>query len=121
MQTNVELTYQMRNHLLRGRLRQFGRALHDAWQFKRQLGAKITTPALDRLYEGARENGAVGGKLLGAGGGGFFLFFAPPFRVLELTDYLTSAGLRVRPFRFEAEGLQSWSTRERKSEQDDNT
>ena len=121
VQTNVELTYRMRNLLLRGRLLEFGQALHEAWQFKRQMGAKITTPALDKVYDGARANGAVGGKLLGAGGGGFFIFFAPPFRTHELTDYLTSAGLAVRPFRFEPQGLRSWSTRERKSYQEDET
>lgn len=119
VQTNVELTYRMRNHLLRGHLQQFALALHEAWQFKRQLSAKITTPALDKIYDGARAHGAIGGKLLGAGGGGFFLFFAPPFRIHELKDYLTHAGLAVRPFRFEPDGLRSWSARERKGVQEE--
>ena len=112
LQSNVELTYRLRNHLLRGRLLQFGQALHEAWEFKRQFSSKISNQRLDKIYEEARAHGAVGGKLLGAGGGGFFLFYVTPFRKLELTSKLESAGLNVRPFRFEQEGLRAWSARE---------
>lgn len=114
-QANVELTYRMRNHLLRGRLAQFGRSLHEAWELKRQLGSKISNAHLDRIYEEARRNGAVGGKLLGAGGGGYFLFYVPPFRKYELIESVERAGLRIQPFRFETEGLRAWSIRERKN------
>ncbi len=115
VQTNVELTYQMRNHLLRGRLLQFGQALDEAWQFKRQFSSKISTPRLDRIYDTAISHGAIGGKLLGAGGGGFFLFYVPPFRKHELIDSLEAAGLKVSPFRFEPDGLRAWSVRERRN------
>lgn len=118
VQTNVELTYRIRNHLLRGRLLQFGQALHEAWQIKRQLSSKISNAKLDKIYEGALRHGAVGGKLLGAGGGGFFLFYATPFRKYELIEHLETAGLKIRPFRFEREGLRAWSARERKSQPD---
>jgi D-glycero-alpha-D-manno-heptose-7-phosphate kinase len=111
-QANVELTYQIRNHLLRGRLLQFGQSLHEAWQLKRQLGAKISNPRLDAIYAGAMAHGAIGGKLLGAGGGGYFLFYVPPFRKHELFASLEASGLRVQPFRFESEGLRAWSVRE---------
>jgi D-glycero-alpha-D-manno-heptose-7-phosphate kinase len=114
-QANVELTYQIRNHLLRGRLLQFGQSLHEAWQIKRQLGSKISNARLDQIYADARANGAVGGKLLGAGGGGYFLFYAPPFRKLELIGAVERLGLRVQPFRFESEGLRAWSVRERRN------
>jgi D-glycero-alpha-D-manno-heptose-7-phosphate kinase len=110
---NVDLTYQIRNHLLRGRLFQLGEALHEAWLLKRQFSSLISNKQLDTIYDSARANGAVGGKLLGAGGGGFFLFYVPPFRRLELTDHLESLHLRVQPFRFEREGLQAWTVRER--------
>lgn len=116
VQTNVELTYRIRNHLLRGRLLQFGQALHEAWQIKRQLSSKISNSRLDQIYENALHHGAVGGKLLGAGGGGFFLFYATPFRKYELIEHLEAAGLKIRPFRFEREGLRAWSARERKSQ-----
>ena len=55
---------------------------------------------------------AIGGKLLGAGGGGFFLFYVPPFRKHELISYLENAGVEIRPFRFESQGLQAWTVRE---------
>ena len=115
VQSNVELTYRIRNHLLRGRLLQFGQALHESWQLKRQFSSKISNRRLDQIYDDALNHGAVGGKLLGAGGGGFFLFYVTPFRKHELIAKLESSGLSVRPFRFEQEGLRAWSARERKN------
>lgn len=114
-QANVEIAYRMRNQLLRGKLLQFGQLLHDAWQLKRQLSRKISTSRLDQIYDDARNHGAVGGKLLGAGGGGFFLFYSSPFRKHELIAHLKQAGLTVRPFRFEQDGLRSWTVREGKN------
>ena len=115
VQSNVDLTYRMRNHLLRGRLLQFGQSLHEAWELKRQFSSKISNNRLDKIYSDAVAHGAVGGKLLGAGGGGFFLFYVTPFRKHELIANLEAAGLNVRPFRFEQEGLRAWSARERKN------
>lgn len=115
VQSNVDLTYRMRNHLLRGRLFQFGQSLDEAWQYKRQFGSKISNPYLDDIYNNVLKNGAIGGKLLGAGGGGFFLFYAPPFQKHCLLDYLATKNLTLRPFRFEENGLETWSSRERKS------
>lgn len=118
VQTNVELTYRMRNHLLRGRLLQFGQALNEGWELKRRLSSKISSIRLDRIYDNALCHGAVGGKLLGAGGGGFFLFYVPPFGKHELIDNLEAAGLSIRPFRFEPDGLCAWTARERKNHPD---
>lgn len=115
VQTSVELSYRMRNQLLRGQLLQFGQSLHEAWQFKRQFSSKISNPSLDRIYETAHRHGAVGGKLLGAGGGGFFLFYVPPFHKHNLIATLEASGLKICPFRFEQDGLQAWSARERKN------
>jgi D-glycero-alpha-D-manno-heptose-7-phosphate kinase len=116
VQSNVELSYRMRNQLLRGELLQFGQSLHEAWQFKRQFSGKISTARLDTLYESARSHGAVGGKLLGAGGGGFFLFYVSPFQKHELIANLEGAGVKIRPFRFEQDGLRAWTVRERKNQ-----
>ncbi len=113
--TNVALSYQIRNQLLRGNLLDFGHSLHDAWQFKRQFSSKISTDHLDRIYEEALAHGAVGGKLLGAGGGGFFLFYVPQFKKHELMQHLDASKVQVRPFRFEQEGLRAWTVRERKN------
>lgn len=118
VETNVQLSYAMRNHLLRGRLFQFGKALDKAWQFKKQFSDKISSFRLDQIYAEARLHGAIGGKLLGAGGGGFFLFYAPPYQKHDLVTHLESVGLKVRPFRFEPQGMQAWKVRESKNHHD---
>lgn len=109
---NVELSYQIRNQLLRGKLNDFGLSLHQAWEFKRQFSGKISSARLDEIYEEARNHGALGGKLLGAGGGGFFLFYVPPFKKHDLIQCLEAMQLKVRPFRFESEGLRAWTVRD---------
>lgn len=121
VESNVRISYEMRNDLLRGRLLEFGQLLDKAWQLKRQLSDKISSPHLDRIYSDAKAHGAVGGKLLGAGGGGFFLFYVPPFQKYELISHLDSTGLKVRPFRFEAQGLKSWTVRESRNTREFNT
>jgi len=83
---------------------EFGRLLHEAWRLKRSLSPKISTPHIDELYQRAHRAGAVGGKLLGAGGGGFILLFAKPERQLKIRQALK--GLLEIPFRFESLGTQ---------------
>lgn len=112
VQSNVELTYKLRNYLLKGNLREFGKAMHDAWLLKRQFSKKISNSALDNIYDSAIANGAIGGKLLGAGGGGFFLFFVPPFEKHRLMQALRGMNLDIVPFRFEHSGLRAWSARD---------
>jgi D-glycero-alpha-D-manno-heptose-7-phosphate kinase len=121
VESNVRLSYEMRNELLRGRLLEFGQLLDTAWKFKRKFSEKISSSHLDQIYANAKAHGAIGGKLLGAGGGGFFLFYVPPFRKHELISHLNLAGLKVRPFRFEQIGLQSWTVREFRNNRDTNT
>ena len=113
--TNVDLSYKIRNQLLRGKLIDFGHSLHQTWQLKRKFSKKISNERLDQIYESARNHGALGGKLLGAGGGGFFLFYVTPFKRHNLIEHLEQSDLRVRPFRFEQEGLRAWTVRERKN------
>jgi D-glycero-alpha-D-manno-heptose-7-phosphate kinase len=120
VQENVDLTYVIRNHLLRGRLFQFGQSLNEAWELKRQFSHKISNAFLDQIYDGALQHGAIGGKLLGAGGGGFFLFYALPFQKHQLVEWLESEGLKIHPFRFDPEGLRAWSARESKHHQEVN-
>jgi D-glycero-alpha-D-manno-heptose-7-phosphate kinase len=80
----------------------FGALLHDAWTNKRKLSDAVTTEAIDRIYADARDAGAVGGKLLGAGGGGFMLLFAPPAKQEAVRKRL---GKFVHvPFDFEMSG-----------------
>ena len=108
---NVELTYEIKNYLLRGDFDDFGRSLDKAWKLKRSLSSKISTKTIDTIYDGAIEAGALGGKLLGAGGGGFFIFYVSPFNKHKILSYLTAQGLTIKPFRFEPEGLQVWISR----------
>ena len=83
---------------------EFGTLLHDAWMLKRRLTSRITTPAIDDIYTAARSAGALGGKLLGAGGGGFMLFFAKPEDHQRIR--LALPGLLQVPFKFEGLGSQ---------------
>ena len=85
-----------------GSLDEFGRLLHEGWQLKRSLTGKITTPEIDEIYEAGRASGALGGKLLGAGGGGFMLFYVPPERREELRLRLKK--LLCVPFSFSQKG-----------------
>jgi D-glycero-alpha-D-manno-heptose-7-phosphate kinase len=80
----------------------FGRLLHEGWMLKRRLSRHVSTPAVDALYQAALDHGAVGGKLLGAGGTGFMLFYVPRDRQRDVIQALSSC-LHV-PFRFGKEG-----------------
>jgi D-glycero-alpha-D-manno-heptose-7-phosphate kinase len=83
-------------------IQNFGKMLHETWQLKRSLTKSISTPAIDEIYKKAISAGAVGGKLLGAGGGGFMLVFAAPEKQQAITKALGHL-LRV-PFAFEDSG-----------------
>src|SRR6185369_13927338 len=85
-------------------IEKFGELLHQTWQLKRQISSKIAPAYIDEVYERARNAGAIGGKLLGAGGGGFMLFFVKPEDKLRLCDELHD--LLLVPFEFENNGSQ---------------
>lgn len=108
-----EITHEMKKLLLRGQLYEYGRLLNEAWRCKRSLSPMISSSDLDRLYDFAIANHALGGKLLGAGGGGFFLFFVPPFRRYDLSTALELEGYHCKRLYFDELGLQSWKKRVR--------
>ena len=99
-----ELAAAMAAALLAGDLPGFGALLHESWQLKRGLGQGVSSTEIDRWYQIARERGAYGGKIAGAGGGGFFLFCIPPERRAEVTLGLRDAGLAPLPFAFDDQG-----------------
>lgn len=107
----VELCRQMHKHLIRGELLEFGRNLDTAWQLKRSLSAAISPPEIDVIYDSARNAGALGGKLLGAGAGGFFLFFVQPQYRQKVSDALRKHNCKLSSFRFETGGVTSWRTK----------
>lgn len=79
-------------------INEFGQLLHEAWQYKRGLSTKVTTSAIDDIYHKAMQAGALGGKLLGAGGGGFMLLFASPDKHLQIIQALDLVHV---PFQFD--------------------
>jgi D-glycero-alpha-D-manno-heptose-7-phosphate kinase len=80
----------------------FGRLMDETWRLKRSTGSKISTSQIDQIYERAMKAGALGGKLLGAGGGGFMLFYVPEEKQEAVKNELKE--LLLVPFRFEDEG-----------------
>ncbi|MBI2060485.1 MAG: GHMP kinase [Nitrospirae bacterium] len=101
MRDQVALAQQL---LQGGDLDGFGRLLHEAWTLKKQLAGGITTPDLDRMYQTALDAGALGGKILGAGGGGFLLVYSPMERQDAVRHAMTAIGYGEMPFRFERDG-----------------
>lgn len=108
---SVNLCRKMHRHLIRGELSEFGRALHAAWQLKRGFASSVSNARVDAIYSAAMSAGALGGKLLGAGGGGYFLFFVQPRFRKAVTESLRHAGCRISAFRFESKGVVSWRTK----------
>ena len=88
--------------LERGDVREFGELMHEHWQHKKQRSPDMSNPQIDEWYELARKNGALGGKLVGAGGGGFLMFYSNDRR--RLREAMASAGLQEVRFRFDFEG-----------------
>jgi D-glycero-alpha-D-manno-heptose-7-phosphate kinase len=97
----VELAYVTRDELSRGNLDSFGAILDENWSLKRQLSGGISGGSVDDWYDAAMGAGALGGKLLGAGAGGFLMFYAPSDRHPDIAQAL---GLRQVRFAFEALG-----------------
>jgi D-glycero-alpha-D-manno-heptose-7-phosphate kinase len=102
LQRMVSLAEQLYEALTRSDVDGFGEILHTGWLEKRRLATGITTSAIDEWYETARVHGAIGGKILGAGGGGFLLLYAPIDRHREICQALPQ--LRPIPFHFEPQG-----------------
>lgn len=98
---------QMRTALQQGELHQLGRLLHEAWQAKRRVSSRISTPRIDELYDLAIRNGAIGGKITGAGGGGFLLLYCEADHQPTVREAMLHAGVREMAFGFDTQGAQS--------------
>ena len=96
----------VRDALEGGRLRRIGEILHDSWQKKKRLAPGVSNASIDRLYQLALEHGAVGGKIAGAGGGGFLLLYCEPQHQPAVTRVLESEGLSRLTFHFDDGGAQ---------------
>lgn len=101
-----EMGCRIREFIEEGDLTSFGLLLDQHWQHKKKLSSRVTSPHLDALYQLAKENGALGGKISGAGGGGFFVFYTERDHQ-KLRNSLRAAGLREMRYRFDFEGTKA--------------
>ena len=104
-----ELATSMKEALLRGKLSEFGELLGTAWDYKKRMSPRITTPTIDEAYAEAIEHGAIGGKVTGAGGGGFMLFYCRPGCQHRVAERLAQMGIQGADFAFDQEGLRTWT------------
>jgi D-glycero-alpha-D-manno-heptose-7-phosphate kinase len=102
-------TLEMKKALLIGDVDAMGELLHQAWEAKKRLEAGISNEHVDQLYALARKEGAIGGKMPGAGGGGYFLLLTRFDRKHRVAAALEKRGAQVVPFQFEPNGLIAWS------------
>jgi D-glycero-alpha-D-manno-heptose-7-phosphate kinase len=110
LRAQKELAVAMKNALLTNRLAHFGDLLNSAWQAKKKMSDRISNPQIDELYEEARKTGAFGGKITGAGGGGYMMFYCEFEKKHKVAERLRSLGAVQTEFAFETEGLQTWRT-----------
>lgn len=103
-----EIAVEMTKALERGQIRTAGELLDTSWEYKKQFSNKITNPQIDSLYDAAKSAGAIGGKVSGAGGGGFMYFICRYDRKYSVAQELQKRGARVTDYMFEPKGVMSW-------------
>ncbi len=104
-----ELAVTMKNALMRGDTNGFGELLGAAWTAKRRMSPRISNEFIDEAYEVAIREGALGGKVTGAGGGGYMLFYCRYDRKHRVAEELTKLGVEITDFAFDHDGLSRWS------------
>ena len=107
-------TFKMKDYLLSGDIKQVSELLHEGWIHKKQLDSKISSRKLDSLYDAGIKNGAFGGKLLGAGGGGHFLFLCDPDKREQISKIMQKRGCGIVKVNFDFDGLQVWENKNHK-------
>jgi D-glycero-alpha-D-manno-heptose-7-phosphate kinase len=103
-----QIAMDMKNALLRRQLDDFGDLLHSAWESKKNLSPKISNDSIDEMYEAARKSGALGGKITGAGGGGYMLLYCQFEKKHRVAEAVKKLGASPTEFAFESYGLQTW-------------
>lgn len=99
-----EIGLETRRQLERGKIDALGELMDEHWKVKKKLSSAVSDAIIDEHYERARRHGATGGKIMGAGGGGFFLFYVDPARKRDLIDAMTATGLKHVHFDFDFQG-----------------
>jgi D-glycero-alpha-D-manno-heptose-7-phosphate kinase len=103
-----ELAYEVRYALMKGDFLRFGEILHEAWESKKKHSSLVSNPHINDIYSLAVKNGALGGKISGAGAGGFMFFYCEPNKEHKVISALQEHGLHPLSFTFDFEGLQTW-------------
>jgi len=106
-----EQAFLMKEALLKEDLKEIGPILDFGWKNKRQMASGITNPLIDEIYQAAISAGSTGGKVSGAGGGGFMFFYCPKNSRHVVIDTLKKLGGEVRAFNFSSKGLTSWQAK----------
>jgi len=103
------LAFLMKEAILKGELDRMGELLNESWEFKKLMADGITNPRIDRIYEAAVSAGATGGKITGAGGGGFMFFYCPANTRYKVIEALEQFGGQARRYEFTKQGLETWT------------
>lgn len=103
-----EQAHQMKEALLRGELNKIGEILQFGWKNKKDMARSISNELIDTIYTKALDNGATGGKISGAGGGGFMFFYCPAVTKIKVAKAIETLGGTVQPFKFTQQGLVTW-------------
>jgi D-glycero-alpha-D-manno-heptose-7-phosphate kinase len=104
-----ELAVKMKEAILKGELDLMGELLNLSWQHKKQMASGITNPRIDKIYDAAIKAGATGGKISGAGGGGFMFFYCPGVSRYNVINALEQFGGHARRYEFTMQGLETWT------------
>jgi D-glycero-alpha-D-manno-heptose-7-phosphate kinase len=108
-----EEAFRMKNCLLREELWELGKALNVSWANKKKMAKHISNEFIDHIYETAMRNGALGGKISGAGGGGFMFFYCPGNTRYNVAEALTMLEIGdIQPFEFSKKGLTTWAVKQ---------
>lgn len=99
----------MKEAILKGELEKIGEILDFGWEYKKQMADGITNPMIDNIYEIAKKHGATGGKISGAGGGGFMIFYCPDTTRTKVVKALETLGGQVKRYEFTTQGLTTWT------------
>ena len=115
-QGQIEATHQvkaqsirMKEALLRGELDKIGEMLHTGWEFKKQMAEGISNPEIEKIYQTALDAGSNGGKISGAGGGGFMFFYCPNNTRHAVIKAISDLGIQMTPYEFAMSGVYSYS------------
>ena len=107
----IKLAVKMKESLLKGEVKRFGDYLHESWLLKQDMNKNVTNSYVEECYQTARNLGALGGKLLGAGRSGYLLIYASPLYQNQIKDALSKKNCIQESFKFSFEGLEVWSTK----------